>query len=235
MHSHNVNLSVAPKTMPTTQSSFGRSTPCNGRLISLLRKQLGWTQSELAERAGFTERLIAKAEASQNIAATTLKIIAQTLSEAGTDVSTQDLSAEPAALAKLFFLSTYECGPHCLEVNSHFISNDIVVHFAGDPSVFPFSGTHSGIDAAKLAFAKFYEVIAPPKDHSEVENIQFISTGHGALVWGETWAHPIGMPMAAPMKFAIKMDFKDGLMTMFDSRFDTLEGAKLFEKLRNKS
>ena len=216
--------------MPNTQSPYGRSTPCNGRLISLLRRQLGWTQSELAEKAGFTERLIAKAEASQNIAAATLKMIAQTLSEAGMVVSSQDLSADPAALAKLFFLSTYEFGPRCLEVNSHFISNDIVIHFAGDPDVFPFAGTHTGIDAAKRAFAKFYEVIEPPKDHSEVENIQFVSTGYGALVWGETWAHPIGMPMTSPMKFAIKMEFKNGLMTVFDDRFDTLEGAKLFKK-----
>jgi len=35
--------------------------------------------------------------------------------------------------------------------------------------------------------------------------------------------------MTSPMKFAIKMDFKDGMLTVFDDRFDTFEGAKLFE------
>jgi len=36
------------------------------------------------------------------------------------------------------------------------------------------------------------------------------------------------MPMPGPIKLAIKMDFRDGLMTVLDDRFDTLEGAKHF-------
>ena len=202
--------------------------PCNGKLISQLRKKIGWTQGELARRAGFTERLIVKAEASQNIAPSTLSIIAEALTEGGESVVLQELSADPAILAKEFFLSTYNHGPKALDVNRHFISPDLVVHFAGDPTVFPFAGSHMGIEAARKAFELFYSVIQPPKDHSEIESIQFVSTGHGALVWGETWAHPIGVPMSGPMKFAIKLDFRNGLMTVFDDRFDTLEGAKYF-------
>ncbi len=94
--------------------------------------------------------------------------------------------------------------------------------------MFPFAGTHVGIEAAKRAFEIFYSVIQPPVDHSEIANFQFVSTGHGALVWGETWAHPIGMPMPGPIKLAIKMDFREGLMTVFDDRFDTQEAAKHF-------
>jgi len=155
--------------------------PCNGKLIAQLRKLLGWTQNDLARKSGFTERLIVKAEASQNIATSTLQIIAETFREAGAQVTAADLSADPAALAREFILSMYK-----------------------------------------------HSVIQPPKDHSEIENFQFVSTGHGALVWGDTWAHPIGMPMPGPIKLAIKMDFRDGLMTVFDDRFDTLEGAKHF-------
>ena len=214
--------------MPDSRSSLGRSMPCNGKLIAQLRKQLGWTQSELARKAGFTERLVVKAEASQNIAASTLQIIAQTLKEAGAMVSAADISADPAALAKEFILSMYRYGPKVIDVNERFLSPELVVHFAGDPNIFPFAGTHIGIDAARRAFGAFYSVIQPPADHSEIENFQFVSTGHGALVWGETWAHPIGMPMPGPIKLAIKMDFRDGLMTVFDDRFDTQEGAKHF-------
>jgi len=207
--------------------------PCNGKLISKLRKQLGWTQNDLAKKSGFTERLIVKAEASQNISASTLHIIAETFLEAGAQVTAADLSADPAALAKEFFLAMYQHGPRTLDVNAHFISPDLVVHYSGDPSVFPFAGTHVGIDAARRAFELFYSVIKPPEDSSEMENIQFISTGHGALVWGETWAHPIGMPMSAAMKFAIKMDFDKGMLTVFDNRFDTFEGAKFFGNALN--
>lgn len=204
-----------------------RSIPCNGRLISQLRKQVGWTQNELATKSGFTERLIAKMESSGHVATTTLWIIAKTLTEAGVQVSYQDISADLVCLARAFFRSTYKHGPKSLDFNKHFISPDIVVRFAGDPNVFPFAGTHVGYEAATQAFEKFYGVIEPPKDDSEMEHIQIVSIDNGALVWGETWAHPIGKPMTAPMSFAIKMDFKDGLMTVFDNRFDTYVGAKL--------
>jgi transcriptional regulator with XRE-family HTH domain len=214
--------------MSESLSPVGRSMPCNGKLISQLRKKIGWTQSDLARRAGFTERLIVKAEASQNIAASTLCIIAETLSEGGAAVSSQELSVDPAALAREFILSMYQRERNVIDVNEHFISPDVVLHFAGDPSVFPFAGSHVGIEAARRAFALFYSVIEPPEDHSEIENFQFVSTGHGALVWGETWAHPVGMPMPGPIKLAIKMDFKNGKLVSFDDRFDTQEGANHF-------
>ena len=77
-------------------SPVGRSMPCNGKLISQLRKAIGWTQGDLARRAGFTERLIVKAEASQSIAPSTLSIIAEALTEGGAAVVLQELSVDPA-------------------------------------------------------------------------------------------------------------------------------------------
>jgi len=156
--------------------------PCNGKLIAQLRKQLGWTQNDLGKKSGFTERLIVKAEASQNISASTLHIIAETFLEAGAQVTAGDLSANPAALALEFILSMYKHGPKVIDVNERFLSPDLVVHFAGDPKIFPFAGTHIGIEAARVAFAAFYNVIQPPTDHSEIETFQFVSTGLGALV-----------------------------------------------------
>ncbi len=39
-----------------------RSVLVHGRMIRSLRKMHGWTQAELAKRAGYSERLIRKAE-----------------------------------------------------------------------------------------------------------------------------------------------------------------------------
>lgn len=213
-----------------------RSIFCNGKLISHLRKRIGWTQSELARRAGFTERLIVKAEASQSIAAATLEIISQTFTEAGLLVTSRDLASDPATLAKLFFFSICEHGPDSLERNSHFISEQLVVHFAGDPQVFPFAGTHFGIDAAKHAFAKFHELTQPHENCSEIEIIQFYTperNEYGTLVWGETNTDVFGKPNASIMKFEIKMNFRDGLMNVFDYRFDTLTGSRLLENAKS--
>ncbi len=116
---------------PNSNPNAGRSLPCNGKLISQLRKQLGWTKGELAQRAGFSERLIVKAEAGQNLASSTVHIIALALGEAGLDLCAGDLAADPAALAREFFLSTYKHGPRTLDVHAHFISPHLVVHFQG--------------------------------------------------------------------------------------------------------
>lgn len=212
--------------------------PCNGKLISLLRKQIGWTQGELARRAGFTERLIVKAEAGQSVASATLEILSQTLREAGIVVSLRDLASDPATLARMFFLSACEFGPIAFERNANFISDEIIVHFAGDPSVFPFAGTHSGIDAAKLAFASFHQVLQPLKDQFEIEVVPFFTAGQqgqGAIVWGETRADSRNS-MSCSMKFEIKVHFKEGLMTVFDYRFDTLAGARqMADSLKEKN
>lgn len=221
--------------MSPSESSNSRSLPCNGKLISQLRKQLGWTQSDLARIAGFSERLIVKAEGGNNLSAPTLQVIATALNEAGASVSTKDLAVDPAALAKEFIWSMYQREQNVIDLNKDFISPDIVVHFAGEPTIFPFAGTHVGIEAARRAFDLFYSVIQPPTDHTEFEHFQFLSTGHGALVWGETWAHPIGMPMPGPVKLAIKMDFVDGLLITIDDRFDTQEGARHFAEAMRKA
>ena len=212
--------------------------PCNGKLISLLRKQVGWTQGELARRAGFTERLIVKAEASQSVATATLEILSQTLREAGIVVSLRDLASDPATLARVFFLSACEFGPSAFERNASFISEEIIVHFAGDPSIFPFAGTHAGIDAAKLAFASFHQVLQPLEDQFDIKVVPFFTAGQqgqGAIVWGETRTDA-RKSMSSTMKFEIMMHFKDGLMTVFDYRFDTLAGARqMADSLREKN
>lgn len=224
--------------MSSSEFQSGRSIRCNGDLISRLRKRAGWTQSELAFRTGFTERLIVKAEASQNVAAATLQIIAQALNEAGIDVTFQDLSADPTVLAKAFFRSICQFGHLSSELNANLLTDDLIVQFSGDPKVFSFAGKHVGIDAARNAFAKFFEAIQPFDHRHEIEQVQFLGTrdgnqgDHGVLVWGETLANIAGAIDSRPLKFAIRMNFKDARLTAFDYQFDTLEFAKRLGDLK---
>ncbi|MGB7347834.1 MAG: helix-turn-helix transcriptional regulator, partial [Pirellulaceae bacterium] len=205
-----------------------RSIACNGKLLAAERRARGWTQAELASKAGFTERLVGKAEAGKSISVQTLHAFAQTLSDFGDTVSSVDLSTDPVALAREFIHAMYHHGHEVIERTKHFIDPNVVFHFAGDPAVFPFAGQHVGIEAADKAFRCFFDVLEPPADKSEIHDYEFVATGRGALIWGETWIHPIGNPMTAPIKLAIRVDFRDGLMIQFDDRFDTQEGAKHF-------
>lgn len=211
-----------------SQNASNSNKRCNGSQVVLLRNQLGWTQEELAAKAGYSDRLIRKAEAGQSVSAATLTVLAQTFQQQGLRVTAADLEMEAAAIARCFIECMYTETTGVIDAMSAFISDDVVIHFAGDPQIFPFAGTHEGKDAARTAFQLFYSVIQPPDDITEMNEMQFLPTEQGALVWGKTWAHPIGMPMGEPIQLAIRMDFRDGLMVLFDDRFDTAMGFEHF-------
>lgn len=210
--------------MPDSTNST-RSQACNGKRIAQVRKQLGWTQRDLALKAGFTQRLIAKAEAGQPVAPSSIHILAEALNEGGAEVTAVDLTCEPIALAREFMAALYVHQERLIEACKHFIAPEVVVRFAGDPATIPFAGTHQGIEAAGQAFKVFFQVIEFPNGVAELEGFEFVATEGGALVWGESWGHPIGMPITKPVSLGIRMDFEDGLLTSFDNRYDTQTGA----------
>ncbi len=207
------------------KSSNGR---CHGAKVAALRNQLGWTQEMLAEKAGYSDRLIRKAEAGGSVSAGTLTALAKTFQEHGVQVLAADLEMDAVAVAREFIEGMYTEKANVVDALAEHIADDVVFHFAGDPNVFPFAGTHEGKDAGRRAFQLFYSVIQPPEDMSEIDDMKFLPTAHGSLVWGKTWAHPIGMPMQEPIQLAIRMDFADGKLILFDDRFDTAMGFEHF-------
>jgi len=210
------------------QTSGSSNKRCNGAKVVALRNQLGWTQEDLAEKAGYSDRLIRKAEAGHTVSAVTLTTLAEAFQQHGVLVTSAELEMGPIAIARRFIECMYTETTGVIDAMTEYVSEDVVVHFAGDMNVFPFAGSHQGKDAARQAFQLFYSVVQPPDDMSEMDDMQFLATEQGALVWGNTWSHPIGMPMEEPIQLAIRMDFKDGLMTLFDDRFDTAMGFEHF-------
>lgn len=84
-----------------------RSVPCNGAVVRRLRKRLGLTQSQLAERSGFSERLVRKAEASIPISMKTVKQLAVALSDDRQQVEANLLICSPIEIAKRLLSSGY--------------------------------------------------------------------------------------------------------------------------------
>lgn len=202
----------------------------NGALITSLRKALLWTQADLAAFAGYSERLIVKAEANGSLASSTLEDICETFRTHGQQIRFAEVTMDPTALIRKFIEGMYLYKGEVIEQTQHFLSPDVTFHFNGDPLVFPFAGTHVGLRAADLAFKSFFSILEPPNDQSELENWEYLSTGRGALAWGDSWIHPIGKPMETPVKVAVRCDFEDGLLKVFDDRFDTQAGAAVLQR-----
>jgi len=212
------------------RKSVSHKYRCNGALIAKLRARLGWTQEVLASKSGFSDRLIRKAESGGQLSTETVKILARTFEENGVPVKEADLLTDPTDLARQFIQYMYTEKSAVIDLLDAYIDDQVVFQFAGDPAVFPFSGRHVGKAAARVAFDQFYSVIQPPEDMAELDAFEFLHTGVGALVWGKTWAHPIGMPMKEPVALAIRMDFQHGKLVLFDDCFDTTMGLEHFKR-----
>jgi len=87
-------------TAKQNQDSHPRSIPCNGAVVRRLRKRLGLTQAQLAQRSGFSERLIRKAEASTPISLKTVRSLAIALSCEDKKVDPNVLICSPIETAK---------------------------------------------------------------------------------------------------------------------------------------
>ncbi len=209
-----------------------RSYPCNVDLLVYLRECRGWTQRILAETAGYSERLISKAESGRAISKAAIEILAETLSTEDDQVYFEDLVCDTVALAKEYVSAIYQDQHNAFARIRHFLADDAVFKVSGDPAQIPFAGLHEGAAAIERMLGVFFSLLEAPKDHDFLKCYSFLAQGKQVIVWGETWIHPIGQPLQRPMQISNRMTFHRGKLVMFEDIFDTLEGAELLRRNR---
>jgi transcriptional regulator with XRE-family HTH domain len=107
------------------------SCVCGQRLRDL-RTSCGLTQVELARLAGYSERLIRKAESGGSLSLATIADLAEALSSHQRWVSPAELCCSHEALARLFVDSYDEHERLMLDYCRHILADDFVFHFAGE-------------------------------------------------------------------------------------------------------
>lgn len=78
------------------------SLPINGDLMRDLRKARGWTQEQLAALAGYSPRLIRKAESGSSVKSDTIEVLAAALSTPEAPVSPETLVSDPLGMVRAF-------------------------------------------------------------------------------------------------------------------------------------
>lgn len=104
-----------------------------GQRLRQLRLLVGYTQAELATRAGYSERLVRKAEAGGVLSTKAISDLAEALSCDPHPVQLADLCSSPLAIAKQFVESYDRFGNAMLGDCGLLLANDFVFHCAGDP------------------------------------------------------------------------------------------------------
>jgi transcriptional regulator with XRE-family HTH domain len=215
--------------MPWEATNLRKSYVCNPELLRFVRERRGWTQRELAVAAGYSERLVSKAESGRSISATAVADLAEALSSETHPVFPEDLVSDPVALAKQYIAAHYVHQKDIIANVRHFLDEKIVHRLPGDPSVIPFAGECRGIDELERIFQIFFSLIEAPANHDFESCYRYLAQGNEVIVLGESWLQPIGKPMTEPMLLTHHMKFRKGRIYFIEVRYDTHMARELMQ------
>ena len=193
----------------------------NGRELRNCRLALGWTQFQLAKSAGYTERLIRKAEKGGTLDIATIQNLAEALSTTDSAVSIKSLTFDMVAIARKWVESFDRLKAGMLPHIEPFLTEDFEFVCPGDPAMAPFVGTWKGATGHQLwldHFFGFFEECV----NSEVE----YTVGDGTVIarWLTTCTYQ-GVP-CPPVRINMHFRFENGRIARIDDEYDTHAGAQ---------
>lgn len=203
------------------------SVACNAEMLKYLREQRGWTQEELAHRAECSDRLVRKAESGQPVQRQSIASFAAALDSAEHPVHPDDLTSDPVALAKKYTEALHVHQANLVDAIRHFLDDEVVFRISGDPTVVPFAGEHRGVEAIDRGFKLFFSILELPENHDFTKHHRYIAQGTDVVIWGESYLHPKGQPMAKPMSISNLLRFRRGKLYHFEDNYDTHWAAQV--------
>ena len=194
-----------------------------GQRLRQLRLLAGFTQAELANYAGYSERLIRKAEAGGVVSIKTLSDLAEALSNDLRQVQAADLYSSPLAIAKQFVEAYDRFGNAMLADCGHLLANDFVFHCAGDPQ-----SSLSGQWHGRHGFQQWLDMLFSMASRSNCENIQATYLEADSRVTARYSDHFITSDRT-PYAMWVNLHFVivAGLVTRIDNESDSYVVAKL--------
>lgn len=205
-----------------------RNCPVNALALKTFRTTLEWTQQELAQRSGYSERLIRKAEAGGTVSLQSIQDIADTLSTPQVPVSYEQLLLDKLEMAKLV-TNSYDLFGKSMLKNCHYVfSNDYIFNCPADPEQVPFAGEWQSVQGMQRFFDLFFSIFERQpgtlKPAYTVGPDCAVSHYLDTLYFG-------GEPLP-PFWVNLHFQFRDGLITRLDDEFDTKNAADFLDELR---
>jgi transcriptional regulator with XRE-family HTH domain len=212
---------MAPKNPPepmqiAAQLTSPRFVIVSGEVVRRLRMERGMTQLQLARAAGYTERLIRKAEKGGRLDIRTVQNLAEALSQFGNHLSVEILLKDNLAIAKLCVEKFDELGPGMLASIESCLSDDFILNCPGDPQAIPFAGTFAGATGFQLWLDRYFSVFT----RQTPRELEF-TVGSDTVVarWIEHCSIS-GFP-CRPIRMTMYFRFRDGLIVRMDDDYDT--------------
>lgn len=201
-----------------------RSHACHVDTLVYLRQRKGWTQHELSAAAGYSRRLISKAESGQAISVSAIEVLAEALSIDSDPVVWEDLVCDPVAVAREYFTALYRYQRQSFARIRHLLDEEVVVRASGDPAALPFAGEFRGLAEVERRFELFFAALEAPANRDYAGEHVYVAQGNVVNVSGDSWWHPLDRP-CEPVLFSIRLTLRRGKIRLVEELLDTLEWA----------
>lgn len=212
-----------------------RSLPCSGEVLRHYREKRGWTQEELANRAGFTKRLVAKAEANGSLKPYSIEVLAETLSEGADEVFPEDLTTSPKELAIALLLAICDHESETVASCRQFLSDDLILYIPGGADCAPLSGVHRGVDGLDRYFRTFFRMFQRPDKELAKKTAVVAEDGNRVVVaCFEKLANEFIPPGIDGAPLTMYMVFSRGKLCELQFVFDTVNMASILTAWREK-
>lgn len=188
-----------------------------------LRIMRGLTQTELARQAGYSERLVRKAEAGGALSLNTIEDLAEALSCQEHRVAAGDLCRFPEAIARKFVDAYDKHQQHMLDYCADLLAENFVFRCAGEPSSLV-AGEWRGVDGFQAWLDKLFSIAHRP--HRNCLQASYMTSQERVTArYEDTFASIDQSPHV--MWVNLHFTIRDGLIERIENEFDTLLALKL--------
>ena len=200
----------------------------DGIALRVYRKKLGWSQAELGRRAGYSERVIRKAEAGGKLRPETIQELAAAMSCDGHRISLADLTIDLESIARRFVESYDLLGSGMLNSCSDIFADDFTLICPADPNQFSFAGEWIGKTGFQEFLNRFFGTFM--RKSGIQKPVYMVCEDHAAARFDDQVSYR-GIELPAYW-VNFHFEFSDSLITRIDYEFDSLNVSKSLEKYR---
>ena len=204
--------------MSWTISEVKRSYPCNPELMKYLRGKKRWSQKELAKEAGYSERLICKAESGGSVSSDAIDVLAKALSSKEMKVHPEDLIADPIALSKKFIEAIHTLKHDLVKGIVHFTDPRGEFYFLQTAKGGDYGGCHRGLAELNVAAQGFYDAQDFVAGQDYQSNFQYYGDGNEVVAWGSSTMQDKTTGEIYEMNFTLRFSYEKGRLCRIEER-----------------